>query len=137
MLQDFMSPQQGQESMSTQMPFNRFMAKVKFCINSADFSSDEISDIFIDSGSTRHFFFTRAPFISYAQIKEEDVCSAPETSKKICKRTVKSPVGNVIIVEAYHEPAFPSNILSVSLLSSSLEIMFIESINGCSLCYIM
>ena len=118
-------------------PFGAFMAKMKYRSNIAEVFDEKSSDAYIDSGATHHFFHRRSAFISYSEMNEEPVRGATGFTKIVGKGTVRLPIDNGMIVEAYHAPAFSSNVLAVRLPSKDFEVLFSDSIRNCSGCFFL
>lgn len=113
-------------AISTSTTFTGFMVKLKFKSLIANVAEEKTSDALIDSGATHHFFHRRSAFIVHTDISHEDVFGATGDTKVVGNCIVRIPIGQEILVQAYHVPIFSSNILSVGFLSKNYEFLFPE-----------
>ncbi len=56
---------QNSSNGSNQIPYNGWMAKVKYRSNVAELSEEKTSSAYMDSGATHHFFHSKSTFITY------------------------------------------------------------------------
>ncbi len=112
-LQTIARKQSQDISPKNEPPFGGFTAKIKLKSSIAEVSEGKCSKAYIDSGAIHHFFHNRSVFSSYTQTDEEPVKGVAGITKIVGKGLVQIPNSNGMIVDAYHSPAFSSNILAV------------------------
>lgn len=82
------------------------------------FSQSKFNSVYIDSGATHQFFQSRSSFIEYEAIDVEQIQAALGAARLVGKVHVWRTLINGTFIEAYHAPAFQSNILSVGIIST-------------------